>query len=98
MFPAPFGLVDSIRRMTPIIVIFISYTFMALDAIVNEIEEPFGLAPNDLALNAMSKTIETTLREMIGEDIETPAENKTLFQPLFHEFELKEAGPFGTAS
>jgi putative membrane protein len=65
----PFGLVDSIGWMTPIIVVFISYTFMALDAIVNEIEEPFGMAANDLALNAMSDTIEITLREMAGEDV-----------------------------
>jgi putative membrane protein len=68
-FLLPFGLVDSIGWMTPIIVVFISYTFMAFDAIVNEIEEPFGEAPNDLALNAISRMIEATLREMAGEDI-----------------------------
>lgn len=69
-FLLPFGLVDSIGWMTPLMVVFISYTFMAFDAIVNEIEEPFGVAPNDLALNAMSKMIENTLREMAGEQIE----------------------------
>lgn len=69
-FLLPFGLVDSIGWMTPIMVVFISYTFMAFDAIVNEIEEPFGISPNDLALNAMSKMIEATLREMAGEKIE----------------------------
>jgi len=66
----PFGLVDSIGWMTPLIVVFIAYTFMALDAIVNEIEEPFGVAPNDLALNALCCTIEKTLREMAGEKVE----------------------------
>ncbi|WP_018612695.1 bestrophin family protein [Segetibacter koreensis] len=69
-FLLPFGLVDSIGWMTPLIVVFIAYTFMALDAIVYEIEEPFGVAPNDLALNAMSNTIEFTLREMAGEKVE----------------------------
>lgn len=39
-FLLPFGLVDSIGWMTPVIVVFIDYTFMALDAIVSEIEEP----------------------------------------------------------
>jgi ion channel-forming bestrophin family protein len=68
-FLLPFGLVDSIGWMTPLIAVFIAYTFMALDAVVNEIEEPFGEAPNDLGLNAMSKMIEATLREMAGEDI-----------------------------
>ena len=68
-FLLPFGLVDSIGWMTPFIVTFIGYTFIALDAIVTEIEEPFGLEKNDLALNAMCYTIETSLLEMLGKDI-----------------------------
>jgi len=69
----PFGLVDSIGSMTPVVVAFVAYTFFALEALGAEIEEPFGLAPNDLALDAMSATIESTLREMLGEAI-PPAE------------------------
>jgi putative membrane protein len=76
-FLLPFGLVDSIGWMTPIMVAFISYTFMAFDAIVNEIEEPFGVAPNDLGLNAMSRMIEATLREMAGEKVELKNERHT---------------------
>jgi ion channel-forming bestrophin family protein len=67
-FLLPFGLVDSIGWMTPIMVVFVGYTFMALDAIVTEIEEPFGEDPNDLALNTISQTIETSLLEMIGKE------------------------------
>lgn len=63
----PFGLVDSIGPMTPVIVAFISYTFFALEALSAEIEDPFGAEPNDLALDAMSASIEATLREMMGE-------------------------------
>jgi putative membrane protein len=63
----PFGLVDSIGLMTPLVVSFVSYTFFALEALSDEIEEPFGLAPNDLALDAMVATIEASLREMLGE-------------------------------
>ena len=66
-FLLPFGLVDSIGWMTPVIMAVVGYTFMALDAILHEIEEPFGLEPNDLALNAMSHTIEASLLEMAGE-------------------------------
>ncbi|MGI4020589.1 MAG: bestrophin family protein [Janthinobacterium lividum] len=65
----PFGLVDSIGWMTPVMVAFISYTFIALDAIVAEIEQPFGTKPNDLALNAISRMIESTLLEMAGEPV-----------------------------
>lgn len=68
-FLLPFGFVDSLSWMTPFIVIFIAYTFVALEAIADEIEEPFGTEPNDLALNAMSKMIETTILEMGGKHI-----------------------------
>jgi putative membrane protein len=67
-FLLPFGLVDSIGWMTPIMTVFVGYTFIALDAIVTEIEEPFGEEPNDLALNTISQTIETSLLEIIGQD------------------------------
>lgn len=63
----PFGLVDSIGLATPIITVFIAYAFMALNAIASELEEPFGVAPNDLALDAISRTIERSLLEMLGE-------------------------------
>ena len=63
----PFGLVDQIGPMTPVVVAFIAYTFFALEALGAEIEEPFGLAANDLALDAMSRAIENVLREMMGE-------------------------------
>ncbi len=71
-FLLPFGLVDSIQEMTPLIVAFISYTFFALEALGAEIEDPFGTAPNDLPLDALSWTIEATLRETLGE-AECPA-------------------------
>lgn len=69
----PFGLVDAIGAMTPLIVAFVAYTFFALEALAAEIEEPFGLEPNDLALDAMSRNIEETLREMLGERLEVAA-------------------------
>lgn len=69
----PFGLVDAIGPMTPVIVAFIAYTFFALEALSAEIEEPFGTEPNDLALDAMSDMIESTLREMMGEVLPPPS-------------------------
>lgn len=63
----PFGLVDVIGVMTPLVVTFVSYTFFALEALSDEIEEPFGRAPNDLALDALVIGIEGSLRELLGE-------------------------------
>lgn len=68
-FLLPFGFVDSLSWFTPFIVSFIAYTFVALEAIADEIEEPFGTEPNDLALNAMTSMIETTLLEMGGKPV-----------------------------
>ncbi|UCV07495.1 bestrophin family protein [Dechloromonas denitrificans] len=63
----PFGLVDAIGLMTPLIVTFVSYTFFALEALSDEIEDPFGRMPNDLALDAIVAGIDASLREMLGE-------------------------------
>lgn len=68
-FLLPFGLVDSLRWFTPLIVVFVAYTFVAFEAIADEIEEPFGTEANDLALNTMSVMIEETIHEMAGEHI-----------------------------
>ncbi|MHB9050821.1 MAG: bestrophin family protein, partial [Thiomonas delicata] len=66
-FLLPFGLVGSIGLMTPLIVTFVAYTFLALDALNEELEEPFGTLPNDLPLDHLTLGIEITLREMLGE-------------------------------
>ncbi|MFC5481239.1 bestrophin family protein [Massilia suwonensis] len=63
----PFGLVDSIGYLTPLVVAIVAYTFYGLDALGDEIEEPFGLSPNDLPLDAICRTIEIDLRDALGE-------------------------------
>lgn len=65
----PFGLVDQIGWMTPLVVTFVSYTFFALEALSDEIEEPFGLAANDLALDAIVSTVDASMRELLGEPL-----------------------------
>ncbi|MHB1676794.1 MAG: bestrophin family protein [Sulfuriferula sp.] len=67
-FLLPFGLVDTIGFMTPFVVGIVAYTFFGLDALGDEIEEPFGIAPNDLPLEAICRTIEINLREALGEE------------------------------
>ncbi|MDB5796078.1 MAG: bestrophin [Noviherbaspirillum sp.] len=67
-FLLPFGLVDTIGFMTPFVVAIVAYTFFGLDALGDEIEEPFGVCANDLPLAAICRTIEIDLREALGED------------------------------
>ncbi len=63
----PFGLVDTIGPWTPMVVIFVAYTFLSLDALGDEIEDPFGTDPSDLPLDALCRTIEVNLRQALGE-------------------------------
>jgi putative membrane protein len=70
----PFGLVGTTGVWTPEVVALIAYAFFALDAIGEEIEEPFGRDVNDLPLGALSTTIERNLRERLGEPIPPAAE------------------------
>lgn len=67
-FLLPFGLVDSIGFMTPFVVAIVAYTFFGLDALGDEIEEPFGTDSNDLPLDAICRTIEINLRESLGDE------------------------------
>lgn len=65
----PFGLVDSTELFTPLLCVFFAYTLIALEAIASEVAEPFGLAPNALALDAMTRNIERSVLELCGRDI-----------------------------
>jgi putative membrane protein len=67
-FLLPFGLVDSIGFMTPFVVAIVAYTFFGLDALGDEIEEPFGKEANDLPLDAICRTLEINLRESLGDE------------------------------
>ncbi|MCL4106511.1 UNVERIFIED_CONTAM: hypothetical protein GTU68_009645 [Idotea baltica] len=63
----PFGLVASQGLATSLFCAIVAYTFFGLDALSEELEDPFGLSTNDLPLSAMSRSIEIDLLEVVGE-------------------------------
>lgn len=65
----PLGLTETLGWATPVVVLLMSYTFFGLDAIGDEVEQPFGLDINDLPLDAIARTIERNLRQRLGEDV-----------------------------
>lgn len=71
-FLLPFGLVDAIGLMTPLVVAIVAYTFFGLDALGDEIEEPFGTEANDLPLDALCRGIEIELRQALGDPAPPP--------------------------
>lgn len=68
----PFALVVDLHYMTPFISVLISYTFISLDALAEELEEPFGTENNDLPLDAICNAIEIDLLQM-NDEMEIPA-------------------------
>jgi putative membrane protein len=66
-FALPFGIVKSVGYLTPIVVGIVAYAFFGLDAIGDEIENPFGTDANDLPLSGLSRMIEVNLRQRLGE-------------------------------
>jgi ion channel-forming bestrophin family protein len=69
----PFGLVDGAGLLTPLFSLLVAYAFMALEAIAAQIEDPFGIEENDLALNAICETIESALHDMAADPAFTRA-------------------------
>lgn len=67
-FALPFGLAHQIGVYTPVVVLLVAYAFFGLDAVGDELEDPFGEDPNDLPLTTISRTIEVNLRERLHEE------------------------------
>lgn len=68
----PFGIIDSVKGFTPLVVALVAYAFLGLDGVGDEIEDPFGTDDQDLPLTQLSTMIEINLRERLG-DTDLPA-------------------------
>jgi len=68
-FILPFSLEASLGIWTPILVGLIAYLFLGLDALSEQLEEPFGLQDNDLPLNSMVRLIEREMLSSLGEEL-----------------------------
>jgi hypothetical protein len=54
----PFALAEPLGWLAPLFTTIVGYTFFGLDAIGNELEDPFGRDENDLPTDAMVRTVE----------------------------------------
>ncbi|SAG33267.1 protein YneE [Enterobacter cloacae] len=64
----PFALVVDLHYMTPFVSALISYTFISLDTLAEELEDPFGTEDNDLPLDAICNMMERDLLQMNDEE------------------------------
>lgn len=70
----PFALVVDLHYMTPFISVLIAYTFISLDTLAEELEDPFGTENNDLPLDAICNAIEIDLLQM-NDETNVPAKH-----------------------
>lgn len=71
-FLIPFSLGSILGLATPLVVGLLAYTFLGLDALSSEIEEPFGTQSNDLPLDSMVRGIEIDLLSSLGRPTPPP--------------------------
>lgn len=68
----PFGLASTTGLATPLFTALIAYTFFGLDALSEELEDPFGTEANDLALDSLCRVCEVSVFEALGEPAPAP--------------------------
>jgi ion channel-forming bestrophin family protein len=68
----PFGLAASLGWGTPVATALVAYTFFGLDALGDELEEPFGSAANDLPLDALLRTVDGVVQDALGAPVPPP--------------------------
>jgi ion channel-forming bestrophin family protein len=71
----PFALAPSLQWWTPLPTFLVSYAFFGLDALGDELSDPFGTDQNDLPLDSMVRIVERELLHAAGHvDLPPPVE------------------------
>ena len=65
----PFGLATALGWATPVATALVAYTFFGLDALGDELEEPFGLQANDLPLDALLQIVDSIILDALGKPV-----------------------------
>lgn len=69
----PFAMAEPLGWLAPIFNTIVAYTFFGLDAIGDELEDPFGHDENDLPTDAMVRTMEREILDALGHSELPPA-------------------------
>lgn len=64
----PCGLVSMLGAATPLVTLILAYAFFGLDALGQELQEPFSARPNAVPLDALVRLIEISVLESLGTD------------------------------
>lgn len=66
-FLLPFCFANTLGWATPFVTALAAYTFFGLDALGNELEEPFAMGANALPISALADVIEIETKEALGD-------------------------------
>lgn len=80
-FLMPFCFANTLGWATPFVTALAAYTLFGLDALGNELEEPFSQLNNALPINALTEMIEIDIKETLGDDDAPPL-------PIAHDYLL----------
>ncbi len=69
----PFGIVGALGVATPVAATILAYAFFGLDALGDELEQPFSLSQNAVPLDALVRAVEIAVLEGLGEAELPPA-------------------------
>ncbi|MGE0787573.1 MAG: bestrophin family protein [Sandaracinaceae bacterium] len=67
-YTAPFAMVNGMSYWTPLAAAMLALALFGIDEIGVEIEDPFGVDPNDLPLEAIGESLERATAEMLDSD------------------------------
>lgn len=62
----PFGLVSTLGLATPVVTVILAYAFFGLDALGQELQEPFAMTENAVPLDSLVRIIEIGTLEVVG--------------------------------
>jgi putative membrane protein len=99
LYALPFALVSTCTWITIPTVTIVAYALMGIETIGVEIENPFGHDFNDLPLDAICKTIETNLLEILARDTKRKATLEQIInlhrertRAVFNEYDADKTG------
>jgi putative membrane protein len=65
----PLGMVQDLRWLTPLGSTLVGFMFLALDKIGRDLEDPFDNTVYDVPMTSISRALEASLRELLGETV-----------------------------
>ncbi len=68
----PFGIDSVLGLWTPLMVAWLVYMFLGLDALSSQLGDPFGLQENNLPLDSLVRVIEREVLSALGQEIPPP--------------------------